>query len=194
VVGTAAILWTLRRRRLPLWSTLDAATPALALGYALGRVGCFLVGDDYGRPTTAPWGVVFEHGLPPTSAWHLRREFGLEIPPEIPGPTLLAVHPTQLYETAAALAIWAVGLWLLGRFERHGGRPGSVALPLFALLALERFLVELVRVKDDRFLGPFTLAQAISVLVLALLPLVARTRPPALAAPRGAPRPAPGVT
>jgi phosphatidylglycerol:prolipoprotein diacylglycerol transferase len=187
LLGTAAVVWTMRRRRLALWPTLDAATPALALGYAIGRVGCFLVGDDYGRPTQLPWGVAFEHGLPPTSAWHLRREFGLEIPPEIPGATLLRVHPTQLYETAAGLAIWAFGVWLLRRLARTGGRPGSVALPLFALLAVERFLVEILRVKDDRFLGPFTLAQAISVLVLAALPLLSRLRPAAERSPRAVP-------
>lgn len=181
LLGAAAVIWTMRRHKLPVWPTLDAATPALALGYGLGRVGCFLVGDDYGRPTDLPWAVAFEHGLPPTTAWHLRREFGLDLPPEIPGATLLAVHPTQLYETAAALAIWGVGLWLLRRAGSRG-RPGSVALPIFALLAVERFLVEFVRVKDDRFLGPLTIAQAISLAVLALLPLVARTRPAAAAA------------
>jgi phosphatidylglycerol:prolipoprotein diacylglycerol transferase len=182
VVGTAAVVWTMRRRRLPVWPTLDAATPALALGYALGRIGCFLVGDDYGRPTDLPWGVVFENGLPPTTAWHLRREFGLELPAEVPNTALLAVHPTQLYESLAALAIWGVGVRRLAR----GGRPGSVALPLFALLAAERFLVEFVRLKDDRFFGPFTLAQALSLALLAALPLAARARPGrAAAAPAG---------
>ena len=179
LLGAAAVIWVMRRHRLPVWSTLDAATPALALGYALGRVGCFLVGDDYGRPTDLPWGVAFENGLPPTTAFHLRREFDLDLPAEMTGATLLRVHPTQLYETAAALAIWGVGLWLLARSARAGAarRPGSVAIPLFALLAAERFLVELVRVKDDRFLGPFTIAQAISLAVLASLPLLARSRP-----------------
>jgi phosphatidylglycerol:prolipoprotein diacylglycerol transferase len=162
ILGTAAVVWTMRRRALPLWPTLDAATPALALGYGVGRVGCFLVGDDYGVPTSLPWGVVFEHGLPPTSAWHLRREFGIAIPEDVPGATLMHVHPTQLYETAAALLIWGIGVALLRR-----KRPvGLVALPIFALLAVERFSVEILRAKDDRFLGPLTIAQAISLAVL----------------------------
>jgi phosphatidylglycerol:prolipoprotein diacylglycerol transferase len=172
VVGTAAVLWTMRRRRLPLWPTLDAATPALALGYAVGRVGCFLVGDDYGVPTRLPWGVAFEHGLPPTTAWHLRREFGVAVPADVPGSELLRVHPTQLYETAAALAIWAAGMALLRRRPRAGG----VALPVFALLALERFAIEFLRAKDDRFLGPLTVAQAISLGVLGAAALLAARR------------------
>jgi len=130
LLGAAAVILTMRRHRLPVWSTLDAATPALAFGYGLGRIGCFLVGDDYGRPTDLPWGVVFENGLPPTTAFHLRREFGVALPVDVAGATLVAVHPTQLYETAAALAIWGVGLWLLRRAGTRG-RPGSVALPLF---------------------------------------------------------------
>jgi phosphatidylglycerol:prolipoprotein diacylglycerol transferase len=161
VLGTAAVVWTMRRRRMAAWDTLDAATPALALGYALGRIGCFLVGDDYGRPTDLPWGVSFANGLPPTTAGNLRHEFGLAIPADVPASTLLSVHPTQLYETAAALVIWLVGLRLL----RSRAWPGAVALPVFALLAVERFLVEFLRAKDDRFLGPFTLAQAISAAV-----------------------------
>src|SRR5687768_4181980 len=82
--GVGAGLWTLRRRRIPLLPTLSAAAPALAVGHAIGRVGCFLVGDDYGRPTDLPWGVAFPRGLPPA---------------------LDPVHPTQLYETAGLLPI-----------------------------------------------------------------------------------------
>jgi phosphatidylglycerol:prolipoprotein diacylglycerol transferase len=162
LLGTAAVLWTLRRRKLPLWPTLDAATPGLALGYAVGRVGCFLVGDDYGVPTDLPWGVVFANGLPPTSAYYLRREFGVDLPPTVADETLVAVHPTQLYETALAIGIFLIGRRLLAR----GAPTGRTALAVFGMLAVERFLVELLRAKDDRFLGPLTLAQAISIAVL----------------------------
>ena len=119
-------LGVIRRRRLPVWPLLDAATPALALGYAVGRIGCFLVGDDYGRPTDAPWGIAFANGLPPTTAGYLRADFGLSIPPGTPDDALLRVHPTQLYETAIALGIFAVGYRLL----RRGGAPvpGNTAL------------------------------------------------------------------
>ncbi|HEU4688510.1 MAG TPA: prolipoprotein diacylglyceryl transferase family protein, partial [Vicinamibacterales bacterium] len=81
-VGTG--LWMLKRRRVPLVRGLAAATPALAVGHAIGRLGCFMVGDDYGRPSNLPWALAFPEGLPPTSA---------------------RVHPTQLYEAIALVAI-----------------------------------------------------------------------------------------
>ena len=65
--GVGAGLWALRRRRIPIVPALSAAAPALAIGHAIGRIGCFLVGDDYGRPTDLPWGVAFPKGLPPTT-------------------------------------------------------------------------------------------------------------------------------
>ena len=65
--GVGAGLWALHRRRIPIMAALAAAAPALAIGHAIGRIGCFMVGDDYGRPTDLPWGVAFPHGLPPIS-------------------------------------------------------------------------------------------------------------------------------
>ena len=172
LAGAAAVLWQMRRRRLPPWRTADAASLGLALGYAIGRLGCFLVGDDYGRPTDLPWGIAFPVGLPPTTAGDLRRDFGLDVPAAIADDTLLRVHPTQIYETLAALAIWGVGLLVLRRRPREG----TVALVVVGLLAVERFLVELVRVKDDRFLGPFTIAQTIAAALLVTVAVLALRR------------------
>ena len=91
------------------------------------------------------------------------------------------------------LVIWAIGVRLLRRqaaSDRLGsGWPGSTALPILGLLAIERFLVEILRAKDDRFLGPFTLAQAISLLVLLVasgLWFSRRRRPRMPAAPQQA--------
>jgi len=162
VLGGAGVVWMMYRRRLPAWPMLDAAAPALAMGYAVGRIGCFLVGDDYGRPTDLPWGVAFPVGLPETTAGNLREIFNVSVPASVPDDALLRVHPTQLYETAIALAIWGFAIWL---FKRHW-QPGAVALTVFALLAAERFLIEFLRAKDDRFFGGFTLAQVISMTVL----------------------------
>jgi phosphatidylglycerol:prolipoprotein diacylglycerol transferase len=170
LLATAAVIWVVRRRRLPFWPLLDAATPALALGYAVGRIGCFLVGDDYGRPSDLPWAVAFANGLPPTTAGYLRSEFGVPVPPGVPDDQLLRVHPTQLYETAMALVIAWLG-WRLLRGPR-GRQAGRTALAVFAGLAVERFLVEFVRAKDDRFLAGLTLAQAISLAILILMALL----------------------
>lgn len=163
IAGLAAALWVLRRRGLPVWRALDATAPALALGYAVGRIGCFLVGDDYGHPTTLPWGVKFPYGLPvPTTAEWMRREYGAEIPAGVGPDELVAVHPTQLYETFAGLAICLFAVWLI----RRGVPPSAVFLPAAAALAAERFLVEFLRAKDDRFFGALTLAQLLSLAVL----------------------------
>lgn len=163
--GAAAFFYTLRRRSLPLWPTLDAAAPALALGYGLGRIGCLLVGDDYGRPTDLPWAMAFPKGLPPTTAGSLRHEFGLAIDPAIPDTAVLAVHPTQIYSSLASFAIFAFALWL----AKRPLRPGSLFLIVMSLLSVERLLVEIVRAKDDRFFGAFTLAQVISLAILAVV-------------------------
>jgi len=135
--GLAAGLTTLRRYRVPLVRGLAAASPGLALGHAIGRVGCFLVGDDYGSPSTLPWAVAFPKGLPPT---------------DVP------VHPTQLYE-AVPLVIIA---WLLVRWRRHGV-PDAVVLSRYLVLAgATRFAIEFVRINAP-VLGPLTLAQLWSI-------------------------------
>ncbi len=171
VLGGVALLWTVRRLRLDPWRAADAAAPAVAVGYACGRVGCFLVGDDFGMPTSLPWGVSFPYGLPaPTTAGLMREAYGADIPAAVAAETLVPVHPTQLYETLAALAIWALGCWWI----RRRPRPGGVALPVLSLLAAERFAIEFLRAKDDRFFAGLTLAQVVSVALIALLLLLWR--------------------
>ncbi len=163
--GLVAALWVIRRRRLPVMATVDCALPALALGYGVGRIGCFLVGDDYGKPTDLPWGMVFKEGIPRTNGFQLRSVFGLDLPPEIGADDWVAVHPTQLYETLIAVGIWLLLIKLLAR------RPavGMVTFCGIALLALERFGVEFLRAKDDRFFGSLTLAQVISLTLIAVV-------------------------
>lgn len=184
LLGTASVLWVLRRRRLPFATTADAVAPALALGYAIGRIGCFLVGDDYGVPTDSRFGVKFKFGPSPSTVDTLHEQFGVPVPPGVPGDTVLAVHPTQLYETALAGLIWGLGCWLLRRQAREGRAAGATSLAIFALLACERFAVEFLRAKDDRLLGGLTLAQGISLGILAALAILGwlRARRPATAA------------
>ncbi|MDX1644160.1 MAG: prolipoprotein diacylglyceryl transferase [Thermoanaerobaculia bacterium] len=175
LLGAVGVAIAIRRRRLPFATALDCCAVSVALGYAIGRIGCFLVGDDYGRPTDLPWGIEFPVGLPPTTAGALRSVFGLDIPADVPADRLLAVHPTQLYEALAALVIWRIGVGLLRR-ERSRG---TVTAVVVGLLALERFAVEFVRVKDDRFFGSLTLAQLISlgVAIVSLWWWASRRRP-----------------
>jgi phosphatidylglycerol:prolipoprotein diacylglycerol transferase len=138
-VGTG--VWMLRRYRVPIVRGLAAATPALAIGHAIGRIGCFLVGDDYGRPTDLPWGVAFPEGLPPT---------------DVP------VHPTQLYETFLLVPV----AWMLIRWRQRRVPDVVVLGGYLVLVGSIRFGIEVLRV-NLQVLGPFTLAQLIALALIA---------------------------
>jgi phosphatidylglycerol:prolipoprotein diacylglycerol transferase len=157
-LGCSMLIW---RKGVDYLTAADATAPALAIGYAIGRIGCFLVGDDYGRPTNAWYGIAFPKGSPPTTAAELR-SFGVHVDPSIPQDQVLKVHPTQIYESLAAFTMFAILMWL----NRRPHPKGRVWGAFLILLGIERFLVEIVRAKDDRFLGPFTVAQLISVLLV----------------------------
>lgn len=137
----AGLLW-MRIKRWPILAVLAAATPGLAVGQLLGRIGCFLVGDDYGRPTSLPWGVAFPEGLPPVDE---------------------PVHPTQLYE-AAFLGVLA---WVLVRWRRRGVPDAIVLGRYFALAGGFRFALEFLRA-NVRVAGPLTVAHFFSVAVVLL--------------------------
>jgi len=124
VAGTAAGLVAARRLGLPIWVAADALTPSFALGTMFGRVGCFLNGCCYGRPTTLPWGVVF----PPDSFAGL--EFGNA-----------AVHPSQLYFALAGLGLFGLAWWLRKRLTM----PGTLFWTVIVLFALIRIPLDLTR-------------------------------------------------
>src|SRR5687767_5312077 len=156
VGGLLAGYATIRVKRWPVIAVLAAATPALAVGQLLGRIGCFLVGDDYGSPTTLPWGVAFPRGLPPTTE---------------------RVHPTQIYE-AIFLAFLT---WVLIRWRRRGLGDRTVLGRYLVAAGAFRFALEFLRV-NTRVAGPLTVAHffAMAVVVLGLLILLTgRTSPEA---------------
>jgi len=159
--GVVAVLFNGWRLRVPPRWTMELTAIALPVGYALGRVGCFLVNDDYGIPTTLPWGVKFPEGLPPTTVQNLSR-MHVAFPPGTNPLDLVAVHPTQLYETVLMLLAFAF-LWRLRRHHHAMGWRFGVYL---LLAGVERFVIEMVRAKDDRVAGPLSLAQLTSILIV----------------------------
>lgn len=173
IVGSTFLLL----KKIDYFTAADAAAPASAIGYALGRVGCFLVGDDYGRPTDGWWGIAFPKGAPPTTAESLR-SFGVKVDPALPADTILKVHPTQIYEFLAGIAMLAILMWLARKPHPRGRLFGWFLI----LAGIERFLVEIVRAKDDRFLGPFTVAQLISVILIVAGSILAMRRDRMIAA------------
>jgi phosphatidylglycerol:prolipoprotein diacylglycerol transferase len=159
--GVLAYYLQVRARKLPLAVMFDATAPALFLAIASGRIGCFLVGDDYGLYTDGPFGVAFPQGIPPSTAGYLR-SIGDSIPASISNATIVPVHPTQLYEVAIALVLFAV-LWQLGKRRL---KPGRLFASFMALYAVERFLIEFVRAKGDRFVFGLSTAQAVSIVLI----------------------------
>jgi phosphatidylglycerol---prolipoprotein diacylglyceryl transferase len=140
--GLLAGAWVMRHKRLPIVTVLAAATPALVIGHAIGRIGCFLVGDDYGSPTDLPWGVAFPRGLPPTT---------------------VPVHPTQLYEAIALIPL-AV---LLFRWRKQGRSDTFVLGTYLVLAGTIRFAIEFLRV-NVRVLGPLSVAHLASLGAIAI--------------------------
>ncbi len=164
IAASLLILVQLRRKKLPILRFADAVAPALAMGYVVGRIGCFFVGDDYGRPTDLPWGIAFPRGAPPSTAGNLRDAFGVPVPPGVADDAVLAVHPTQLYEVGITLVIFAI-LW---RLRKRPWAPGTLWFAYLAMAGAERWFVEIFRAKDDRFFGVLSLAQIISLIVVAI--------------------------
>ena len=164
IAGFAAFVWLARRHKIPILEMLDAGSPAAALGYGIGRIGCLLSGDgDYGTPTTLPWGMSFPHGLVPTDQ---------------------RVHPTPIYEfVVACLIAWI--LWRIGARELAArgiaptsasraraaatskgivapARYGVVFAFYLVLTGIARFLVEFIRINPRSFFG-LSNAQAASL-------------------------------
>ena len=131
--GMLAALWPIRHARVSYPSALDTGALGLAIGLAVGRVGCHLSGDgDWGTPTTLPWGVAYTQA---SAGW--------AYPPGV------YVHPAPLYETAALLAIFAALLHLRSRVA-----PAGALFATYLLLSgLARSLVEVVRTNPPVLLG-----------------------------------------
>ncbi len=164
-LGAAAlVIWEIRRSKLPLGRMADAVAAPLAIAYAVGRIGCFMVGDDWGRPTGSWVGIRFPQGTPPTTVTAIESQFHITVDPALIEKygQVVPVHPTQLYEVAMSTLIFLF-LW---KIHDHRHKPGWLFMVWLALAGTERFIVEFFRAKDDRFFGMLTLAQVISVAIV----------------------------
>ncbi len=145
--GIIAGILYVRKAKLPLGVTLDLMIPSVVLAHAFGRVGCFLNGCCYGKPTTLPWGVVF------------------------PGDTF-ARHPTQLYEAAALVAIF----FFLRRVARRSVPPGTVVLIYGLAYGTWRFFIEFFRGDNPIIGGGLTVFQWWSIGLVLLCGLILQFR------------------
>jgi phosphatidylglycerol:prolipoprotein diacylglycerol transferase len=125
--GALAVTWVFRRAHIPWLAGADAVAPAIAVGQAIGRIGCQLSGDgDWGRETTLPWGMAYPHAV-----------VGWPYPPGV------YVHPTPVYETILYTLTFAI-LW---RMRREPHRDGTIFAMYLILTATFRFGVEFLRVE-----------------------------------------------
>jgi len=158
--GWIAIKWM----KLSFLRFADVAGIGLSAGYAVGRTGCWAVGDDYGKYWTGPFAVAFPEGAPPSTVSLMMREFGQKFDTVMDPNTVVTVIPTQLIEVTLAFAMFLIA-W---RFRHHRHAPGWLFGVYCVMAGAERFVVEFMRAKDDRFGLPFALsaAQGIALIVL----------------------------
>ena len=180
-MGAVAACWaTIRVRKLPFARYADVAGIAIAAGYAIGRSGCWAVGDDYGRWYEGPLAVAFPMGFPPTTVGDMQRSFRAVFPVTMDRAMLVGVVPTQLIEVTLGFVMFLV-LW---RLRKHTHADGWLFGVYAVLAGIERFLVEFLRIKDDRFFV-LSIAQciAIAVFVVGILVMRARSGPAARPGP-----------
>ncbi|MGD0909251.1 MAG: prolipoprotein diacylglyceryl transferase [Candidatus Acidiferrales bacterium] len=168
--GFIALVLLARRFRIPVLLMLDVASPAAAMGYGIGRIGCLISGDgDYGVATNLPWGMAFrplepgsrilgfiqfDHGA-------LEPSYGSKVQ-GLPLDAIVRVHPTPIYEFLAAIVIFWI-LWRLGaRVMKTRGPNGIVFAAYLVITGVVRFLVEMIRINPRSFYG-LSNAQAASV-------------------------------
>ena len=138
--GMAAVSWYVYRNKLNWLKVADWVAPFLILGHGIGRIGCFLVGDDYGIESNLPWACTFPQGLPPT---------------DIP------VHPTQLYEMTAYFSIF----FYLRYCKRNQNFTGELMFKYLFLGGFARFMIEILRT-NTKYLFGLSGAQYISIIMM----------------------------
>ena len=151
ILAVAVAFWFMRRHRLPLWQTCDVFAPGIALGHAVGRLGCLAAGCCYGKPTAVPWAVTFTNPLAAAN---------------VGTPLNVPLHPTQIYESAAEALILLV---LLATEKKGRAYPGRTFWLYMLMYAVSRFIIEFYR-GDERglVLGVLSTSQFISTVLVPL--------------------------
>ena len=127
IAAVAVAFWYMRRHKMPLWVTCDIFAPGIALGHAVGRLGCLAAGCCFGSPTDVPWAITFTD---PAAAANVGTPLGV------------ALHPTQLYESVTELAIL---VFLLTTERRGRPFPGRTFWAYMLLYGVSRFIIEFFR-------------------------------------------------
>jgi phosphatidylglycerol:prolipoprotein diacylglycerol transferase len=150
IVALLVSVWYVWRHKLPVWTTFDVYAPGIALGHAIGRLGCLAAGCCWGHATHVPWAITFSD---PFTGDYVGTPLGTPL------------HPTQLYEVAAETAILFFLLW----FERRGRNfPGRTFWTYIVLYGLSRYAIEFFRGDPRGTVWIFSTSQFISVILVPL--------------------------
>lgn len=144
VLAVATAIWYMKRHRLPMLPTMDVFAPGIALGHAVGRLGCFTAGCCWGTETHVPWAVTFTDP-------HTYQISGT--------PLGIPLHPAQLYEAFAEAIIFAVTLWRV-RKQHHEGQIIGLYLVLYSIA---RFIIEFFRYHEQGLFAGLSLTQWLAV-------------------------------
>ena len=158
--GTLGVTYVIKKNKLSWIKFADIVAPLLILGYAVGRVGCLLVGDDYGLPTNVPWGIAFPNGLPP-STYSVFQSYYPWVNLEDFSPGVLKVHPTQIYESVIGFGIF----YYLYQKRSKVVIVGSLFFTYLIFAGAERFFIEFLRV-NSKYLFGLSGSQLISLIMI----------------------------
>ena len=158
--GTIGVTYVIKKNKLSWIKFADIVAPLLILGYAVGRVGCLLVGDDYGLPTNMPWGIAFPNGLPP-STYSVFQSYYPWVNLEGFSPGVLKVHPTQIYESVIGFGIF----YYLYQKRSKVVIVGSLFFTYLIFAGVERFFIEFLRV-NSKYLFGLSGSQLISLIMI----------------------------
>lgn len=159
IIGGAlafSLFWA--RRRFPFRPMMDTTAPAIAIGIAIGRIGCFLNGCCWGDACDLPWAVQFPAQSP---AWWAQVNRGMISATD---PHSLALHPTQIYSAIDGFIICA----LLLAFYPIRKRDGQVFALLMLTYPISRFLIEYLRNDEGVFTYGMTISQFISIFIFTI--------------------------
>jgi phosphatidylglycerol:prolipoprotein diacylglycerol transferase len=149
LLALAAACWYLFKKGLPVWTMADISAPGIALGQAIGRIGCLSAGCCYGKPASIPWAVTFTNS-------YANENVGV--------PLYIPLHPTQLYESIGAFGLFLYLMWRLSKRRVHG----VIILEYLILYAVLRFAIEFFRGDDRGFVlyGLLSTSQFIAILTV----------------------------
>ena len=159
--GLIAVTILLKKQNLSWLLFADLVAPVLILGSCIGRIGCFLVGDDYGLPSKLPWAVSFIDGLPPTTTQSFQYYYPwIDLSGFEPG--LITVHPTQIYEVIITFILF-VFLW---KKRKNIETTGNLFFIYLILYGIERFMIEFLRTNPKYLFSFFSGAQIICLIII----------------------------